>query len=297
MQRFMALATLVIVSISAGPAVAQEKLAWKFKEGDKFYVEETATVKQTTKVLGNTELKEEIQTNLMSFLVMKKTADGVVLVQTIEETKIDRIQGKGDPGEADTLEKMRGAKFTITLNNKGQITKFEGYDDFIAKLSKGDAEVEKVLRAILPADIFKKTAEQSFSILPGKAVSKGDTWDREMSISMGPLGSLKVKNSFKYEGKEKEMDVISKTGTLTYQAPKGDAAGLPFKVLNGTMKAENAKGRMLFDNKLGRPSQDKTSMVIRGALTMEILDMQVTVEIDSEQSSVTRVSTKKPGTK
>src|SRR5207253_605721 len=115
-----------------------------------------------------------------------------------------------------------------------------GYDAFVRKLSDGDAQVEKLLRAVLPVDTFKKTAEQSFAMLPGKAVSKGDTWDRETSISMGPLGSLKANHRYQYDGKEKDLDVISSLAKLTYVAPKGDGGGLPFRILKGEMKAENA---------------------------------------------------------
>jgi hypothetical protein len=297
MQRYTALAALVIGSLLAGPALAQEKLAWKFKEGDKFYIEDKATVKSTIKVLGNTEYKEEIQTNIASIQVQKVTADGVILLQTLEEIKTDLIKGKGDPQEAQILEKMRGAKFTITLNNKGRITKFDGYDEFIVKLSNGDAQAEKVLRAILPVDTFKKTTEHAFSMLPEKPVSKGDTWDREMSISMGPLGSLTAKHTFKYDGKDKKLDVISGTAKLTYAPPKGDGAGLPFKILKGEMKAEKATTRTLFDNQLGRVHQESASIVLRGSMTMEIMDMKLDLEIHLDQSSVTRVLTTNPSSK
>jgi hypothetical protein len=297
MQRSTILAALVLASLSAQSALAQEKLAWKFKEGDKFYIEEKATVKQTTKVLGNEEYKEEVQTNLVSFQVLKKTDDAVVLVQTIEEMKTELIKGKDDPQAAATLEKMRGAKFTITLNNKGEITKFEGYDAFITKLSDGDANVEKVLRAVLPPDTFKKMAAQSFSMLPPKAVKKGDTWDRETNISMGPMGSLKAKHTFKYEGTEKDLDIITNAAKLEYVAPKGDGGGLPFKILKGNMMAEKSAGKTLFDRKLGRPVQDNTTIVLKGSMTMEILGMELDVDIHLNQTSVTRVFTKKTSEK
>src|SRR5438105_4069012 len=125
MQRFTFLAALVL-GLFAGPTCAQEKLAWKFKEGDKFYVEEKTTVKQNS--------------------------------------------------------------------------------------------------------------EASCSMMPEQALKKGDTWERESNMSMGPIGSFKVGHSYKYEGDEKNLAVISGTAKLDYLPPK-DAAGLPFKITKGKMQA------------------------------------------------------------
>jgi hypothetical protein len=204
MQRFIVLAALTF-ALFTGAARAQEKLAWKFKEGDKFYIEEKTTVKQTIKVLGNTEEKEEQQTNLVSFLVKKKAADSIVMVQTIEELSTETKVGKQDPGTQDVLDKMKGHQFTITINNQGKITKFEGYDSLIGKISNDNEEVEKVLRAILPVDFFKKTSEGAFSMMPDKAVNKGDSWKRETKMSMGPIGGFNIVHNYKYEGNEKDL--------------------------------------------------------------------------------------------
>jgi hypothetical protein len=294
MRRFSVFAALILAGLPIGSAIGQEKLAWKLNEGDKFYIEEKTTGKQTIKVAAYTEEKEETQSNLISFHVQKKIDDGYILVQTIEELKTEVKKGKSDPNAQQLLEKMQGHQFTITLNDKGQITKFQGYDRLIDKLSNNDPDVAKLLRAILPVDVFKKTSEQAFGLLPDKSVNKGDTWHRTTNLSMGPMGSFKAIHSYKYEGDEKGLAVITSTAKLDYVAPKGDTAGLPFKVIKGNLKAENAKNRLLFDNKLGRPKQDSGSATIRGTMTMEISDMQVEMDLFIEQSSVFRVLNKRP---
>ena len=282
MQRITLLTAIILVSLLADSAHAQESLAWKFKEGDRFYLEEKTTVKESIKVLGNTEEKEEVQLNVVSFVVQKKTADSVVLVQTIEELTTDVKKGNADPMAQQMLDKMRGHQFTITLDPKGKITKFEGYDSLIAKLSGNDAKVAKTLRAMLPVDFFKKTSEGAFTMMPDKAVKKGDAWQRETSMSMGPLGNFKAVHNFKYDGTENGLAVILSTPKLDYLPPTGDGAGLPFKIVRGNLKAENAKNRVLFDYQLGRLRQDTGGM-------------QLEVEMVMEQSSVVRVLATKPG--
>jgi hypothetical protein len=295
MRPIILVAACVLGGLFVDSASAQEKLAWKFKEGDRFYLEEKVSIKQTIKVLGTTEEKEEDQLNVVTFLVKSKTKDSIILVQTIEELKTDTKKGKADPGGQQVLDKMRGHEFTITINNKGEITNFEGYESLMKKMSGDDPNVEKVLRSILPVDFFKKTSQQTFSMLPDKAVGVGDTWQREMNMSMGPMGGFKVVHSYKYDGDEKGLAVISSTAKLDYIAPKGGDAGLPFKIIKGNMKAENAKNRILFDNKLGRPRSDIGSATIRGTMTMEIANMEVEMELHLEQTSRTRVTATKPG--
>jgi hypothetical protein len=295
MHRTIVSAALAL-ALLPGALAAQEKLAWKFKEGEKFYLEEKTTIKQTIKVLGNDEEKEEEQLNLVSFLVKKKTADGVVLVQTIEKLKSETKRGKEDPNTQQILEKMTGHQFTITLNNQGKITKFEGYNSLIEKISDNNPDVEKVLRAILPVDFFKKTSESQFSMLPDKAVAKGDAWQREMNMSMGPIGGFKIVHTFKHEGEEKGLTAIGSSAKLDYIVPKDDG-GLPFKITKGKMQAETAKGRLLFDNKLGRLDRDNTTIVLRGAMTIEIMNMEIDMEMHMEQTTVTRVLATKPGEK
>ncbi|HJT78548.1 MAG TPA: hypothetical protein VJ739_15190, partial [Gemmataceae bacterium] len=77
-------AALVLAAL-AGPAPAQVTLQWKFKEGDKFYLESVSILKQSMKTL-NKELKQDIeQTTLFSFTVQKKDSDNnAVLQATIE---------------------------------------------------------------------------------------------------------------------------------------------------------------------------------------------------------------------
>jgi hypothetical protein len=293
MNRFTIPAVLVLAGLLAGSARAQDKIAWKFKEGDKFYLQENTTTKQTIKVLGNAEEKEEVQYNLVSFHIKEKTDDKVVIVQTMEELSTKTERGKQDPLTEKMLEKLKGHQFTITIDKNGKMTKFEGYESLIKKISNDDPMVEKTLRAILTADTFKKTAENTFTMLPDKAVKKGDTWNRETQMSMGPIGSFKINAKYTYDGMEKDLAVIQGTSTLTYSAPKDDG-GLPFKISKGNIDATNAKTRLLFDSNLGRPSSEHTTLALKGNLTLAIGEMEVEMTLEMEQRTDSKVSTTRP---
>src|ERR1043165_2979917 len=211
----------------------------------------------------------------------------------MEELSTKTERGKQDPLTEKMLEKLKGHQFTITIDKNGKMTKFEGYESLIKKISNDDPMVEKTLRAILTADTFKKTAENTFTMLPDKAVKKGDTWNRETQMSMGPIGSFKINAKYTYDGMEKDLAVIQGTSTLTYSAPKDDG-GLPFKISKGNIDATNAKTRLLFDSNLGRPSSEHTTLALKGNLTLAIGEMEVEMTLEMEQRTDSKVSTTRP---
>src|SRR5262249_51794720 len=130
-------ALALVLSGMTVPAYGQDKLAWKFKEGDKFYLENVTGMKQTIEVAGQ-EIKQEIDATMVArFTVKKKTKDGVEMAVKYESVK---AKGKGQGIEAVTkiMELIKGAEFTFTLDKDNKVTKFTGYDELIKKITKDD---------------------------------------------------------------------------------------------------------------------------------------------------------------
>ena len=86
----------LVVLGAAAPAYGQEvKLRWKFKEGEKFYVEDVQTTKTDVSVLGQ-QIKEEAKTTTVtSYTIKKVTADSVVIVQKVEYADVKSQGGLG----------------------------------------------------------------------------------------------------------------------------------------------------------------------------------------------------------
>jgi len=287
-------AVLVFGGLSV-PAYGQVKLEWKFNEGDKFYVEDVSTMKQKIGFMGK-DIDQTLKTTMVtSYTVKKKTgSDVVVLEQKIEGVDVKSMGGIG--GETDKMmEKLKGAKFTITLNLKdGKITAFEGYEDFIKALTEGNEEAGKFVKMMLSEDVLKKGCEEVFTFLPGKAVAKGEAWKKEQTIPFGPLGSFKTINDYTYQGKEENLEKIALKAQLTYAPPKGDAGFGLFKIVKGNLKSEGARGTLLFDAKKGRLSKYSMAMVFRGSLTMDIMGNMIDMEVTIDQNSNSRVLNRNP---
>jgi len=285
----------VVILGAAAPAYGQEvKLRWKFKEGDKFYVEDVQTTKTDVSVLGQ-QIKEEAKTTTVtSYTVKSVKSDSIVLVQKIESVD-SRSQG-GLGGSTEKIkEKMKGATFTVTITPDGKVTKFEGYQEFAKKLTDGDDEMSKLLGMFFSEELFKSSAEQSFNMLPDNPVKQGDTWTREGKMPVPGLGDFKLTSKYTYEGKGEGGEKIKARQDLMYVVPKGggDIGGI-MKIVKGDLKAENGKGHFLFDPEKGRLVKGEMNLFIKGRLTVEFGGQNIDISLTTDQTTVTRVLDKNP---
>jgi len=281
---------LTCVGLSAqaqGPAV---KLEWKFKEGDKFYLENITSLKQVVKIMGQEIPTESVNTTISSFKVTKVGADEIVLEQKIEASK---IKG-GQPGpQAMMAEQMVGTVLTVTLNRKGEVTKIAGFDVLLKKLSQDNEEVGKLLKFLLTEDTMKQGIQEAFAFVPDKPVSKGDSWKRQMKVSMGPMGTFSIDQQYTLNGVGKEGAAIGVTGIYNFTPPKGDGGGgLPFKITKGDFKTDNAKGTLIFDPVAGRLVSQTYQSKLTGKLTIAIADQEAQMELNQDTDTKIRVMEK-----
>lgn len=285
---------VVLLAVLAAPAWGQVTIAWTFKEGDKLYLQNVTSTKQTVEVLGQSTPLSLTNTTVSSFTVMKKTADGVVLRQVIDYQTI-KAEGQLAAQQERMALLMKGATFTFTLDNKGRITKVEGYDDLIKRLSEGNDEVAKVLRVMLSEDTLRQGVQEAFAFPPGKPVTKGDHWQSKMAISMGPLGQFAADQHYTYEGQIKDAASISTKGDFRFLPGKEDAnATLPFRVTKADIVTKRAKGAILFDTNAGRMVSQEMDMHLAGPMTIAVKGQEAEMTMNMEMTVKLTWSDKKP---
>ena len=284
----------VALAFLAGPALAADavKLEMKFKEGDKFFVETVSNTKQVMEFMGTKNESDSDSTQVTSFTVKKSDKDGVVIEQKIESIK-NKNSG-GLPGADKIMDALKGATFKLTLNSKGEVTKIEGYDEFVKKLSADNELAGKMLKSFMSEDTIKATAAENFAFLPPKPVAKGDTWKRSQAIPLGPLGNLKGETNYTYKGPGKDGEEISFDQTLEYAPPKVSDDSLPFKITKGEMKADKASGSLTFDASKGRLVRTEQSTKMKGSLTFEVAGNSTTLTLEMTQTAKSRVLDKSP---
>jgi len=285
----------IAVLLAATPVYGQEvNLQWKFKEGDKIWVEEMSTLKTTVSLQNNPVLKSEDKTtSLTSYTIKKVAADSIVMEMKKEEVAARTDNPLLSGMMKKIMDKAKGATFTVTINPAGKVTKFEGYEAFAKDRAKGDDEVAKNIPEFLPEEGFRMEAEEAFSILPDKAVKKGDTWTRSAVYPFSSLGKLKSENTYSLNGQGKDGDEIEVKFKMEYMPPKDAGLGGLFKIVRGDLKPVQ-KATYVFDPEKGRLVSSTTTMQVRGPLTINSGGAESTIDIALDSSSTLRVYDKKP---
>jgi hypothetical protein len=296
---------VLALALAAVPAPAQQvQLEWKFKSGDKFYLETVNSFKQSMKTLGR-EVRQDLDlTFLFSVTVDKVNPDdkSAVLVQKVEsiEAKNTGSPTGGIPAEDKFNQKVKGATFRVTVTPRGEVTKFEGYDDLVKQLAGDDPATRKTVQAVLSEDYLRHAAADVFGPLPGP-VEPNATWgaDKKVEVPLGPLGTFTTSRTYTFDGKAtvdgKSVAKITFKGTASYSPPKsGEGGPFPFQVTKGDLKIDELHGTILFDDAAGRLVQSDATMHVKGTLTAVVSGNTLESELQQDRTIKTRLLDKPP---
>jgi hypothetical protein len=233
--------------------------------------------------------------------IVTQKIEGVKLDLEIGGTKIPfdstSPQAAGGP-LSEFFKALVGSELTLTLDKDMKVTKIEGRDEFLKRLSSTNQQMEPLLKQILSDESLKQMADPTFSILPGKPVKKGDPWERTSTLNLGPIGSFETKYKYTYDGpdeKDKKLQKIKFETTLKYTPPGSNAGGnLPFKILSADLQGKESNGTLLFDNDKGRVASTTASTKLAGKLSIEIGGMASSVELEQTQTTSMKTTDDNP---
>lgn len=278
----------VVLALVANPlAYSQVKIEWKLKEGDRFYMEENATIRMKVSAEGETENLDMTVTQMSSITVTKKHRDGSVqLEQRIEWM---RIRMPGAP--ALSLDQLKGMTFRMTLSPKMELTEFEGYDEFVRRMADGNAAQERALREEMSEEEIRKRISEPFNVfLPGRAVTSGDRWTRTRDLESGLVGDVSMALTFR--GDELTYDRVERipfTGKGTITPKQGGNGNGPFQVVGGNVKADGIEGEVRFDTAAGRLVEMRIRVPLRGTLTIQAQGQRAEARLSGEVDQTIRV--------
>jgi len=290
-------AALLVLAVAL-PAHAQTTLEWKFTEGQKFYVEDVNDMKQTVALQIGQPIRQNTKYTMVSSYSVKKVMDREATLEwKIESVDVKTASGvDAFGGQMEKIfEKLQGAAFTFKLAD-GKVSQIQGYEDFIKKASDGDEATAKYAKMLLGESLLRQIIEGTFSDMPRKPVEVGGKWSQEETVPFEQLGSFKSKNDYTLKELEKDLATITYKGTMAYQKPKageGVFGGL-LKIVKGNLKSDNVKGTIIFYAKKGMLVRRSNSMLIRGSLTVEVMQNQVEMDITVDQTTTSRVLEKAP---
>ena len=306
----------------APPPAAGDKanLAWKFEKDKTFYQKMTTVTKQTMKVLNNDVSQTQNQTFIFSWTPTDQKGDDWTVKQKIVGVQMDIDLGgskisydstKADaPNNAlgDFFKALVGSEFTLTVNmpkdKPATITKVEGRDDFLKKLTAANQQMKPLLDQILSEDALKQMAAPTFAAVPNKEVAKGDHWDAKTTLDMGPIGKYENTFTYTYDGKnadakddaQKKWDKINVKTELKYTPPdeKAQAGGLPFKIKSADLSSKDAGGTIYFDADKGRVASTAMHLTLNGKLSIEIGGQPTEVTLSQTQDTTVETTDANP---
>jgi hypothetical protein len=304
--------SLALVAIMAFAAYGQDavKLEWKFEKGKTFYQEMTTKTKQTMKIMAMDNITQNHdQTFIFSWTpvdqdndknwIVSQKIDGVKMDIDIGGNKITYDSTSSTPSAGNPLAEffkaLVGSELKLTISPEMKVVKIEGRDEFIGKLVKANPQMEPLLKQILSEEALKQMADPAFASVPPKPVKKGETWEKQSKLNMGPIGTYDTTYKYTYEGKEGKLDKIKVDTILNYKPPEANAAGqLPFKIKAAKLETKNATGTVLFDNDKHRLDSSDMKLTLEGKLTIAIGGMPTDVDLNQEQHTTVKTHDTSP---
>ena len=281
-----------------------KKFDLKLKKDEKFYQEMTTAVTQVIKVQGQDLTQKQDSTFFFKWTPTKQDGDKWFVEQEVEglkmtidisgnvitydSSKADGGVTAGNPTLSQFFKALVGAKFTAILDKNQKVEKVEGKEAFIKELGAGSPQMDTLLKNIMTDDALKQMCDPSFGLTPESPKKAGDTWKKESTLNLGPIGTYAITYNFKFVGPEKDMDKIEVETSLVYTAPKPTSSeGLLFRIKEGKLTSENpTKGVILYNPKAQRIESAEISIVLKGDLTVTIGGTDTKVELNQNQKTI-----------
>jgi hypothetical protein len=242
------------------------------------------------------DLGQNVQYALVSrFRVKNKRDDGgMVVEQKVESVRLSNADPALQVRLNELLQKTKGASFTMTLNARHEVTKFEGGPEAIKVFADANplGGPSFLLWSFLDRDGWKELAQLSFFQPPGSP-QRGERWDRAMTHSWGPLGNWSGKVHFQFTGKQAGLDRFDYLLDLAYKAPvKG--GGLPFEIGKSQFRIQTARGAIAYQPNRGRIAAAEERFHVRGLLAVSFLGVESAVQMDEMQLFQLRILDSNP---
>lgn len=293
MQWFI-VAALIVCSAAVGQT--RTPLAWKWEAGRELRYRVVEEMKQDSKGPEEATFKAETTREFVYTDAVEKVSEkGEATVRrTFEELRIDAkhsiegnvkydstkpLTGRNADAARHTLVKpyaaMVGKSFTFTVDAEGKVTDVDGLAAII-----GDAEREIVGDSILGQLMGGVTdescipmVENSLRVVPGRQVTKGETWNALVDQPIPFLGSMSTDLTFTFKSLGRDdghpAAKIDVKGSFSLRGRSGLG-----QLIDLQMREGDVKGDVLFDPTAGvlRKSEMNTryDFEIKGLAGMEL---------------------------
>lgn len=188
------------------------ELKWKFKEGEKFWVDTLTHIDQTERA-GQAVVANAVQLRTIISYTVRKVSEGSFTELDAKVVKALYANSPTPDGErmAVLYGRLQGANFQIVLGPDYQVQRLDGYNQWLTKLGavlNNPAEIDRI-RTLLPEADIKNALAEGFGFLPEHAITPGQQWVKRTELNLAPAGSLTSQLTYTYKGHEKNREKIT----------------------------------------------------------------------------------------
>lgn len=253
----------MLVTAQTGRAILLE---WKFKEGEKFWVDTQTRIEQSERV-GTQTAANLLQLRTITCYTVKKVTESnyVDLEAKIESARYQNNQTPDSEKMSTLYARLEGATFRMTLTPERTVQKLEGYNEWLLKLAAATppGEVDRIRSLITETDL-RNAASEGFGFLTNQEVMLNTKWKKKSELNLAPAGTLSCMLTYTYKGTEKNKQKIAieckENGKFT-MSPSLTTPGTQSEFV-----LENRAGNIWFNNQTGKMEQAEHTYQTRGTI-------------------------------
>ena len=167
---------------------------------------------------------------------------------------------------------MKGAKFSFTMNDKGEIGEVRGLKEMQEQMASGiPGEMTAEGMNSFNEENFRQNIQQAFAIYPGKPVKPGDSWTKSMTMNSQGM-QIKSDNTYTLEAVNGNNAAIKIVSTLS-------SAGSPEMNQAQISMAGTSEGKMNYDIPTGMISDGNIDMKMEMSIKAQGMEMPMKMEM------------------
>ena len=289
----------VLITTAPTLAFAQSDAAMlKFQYPDGRITETTAKteIKQTLEMNGVPMKTSNATSVTLRNECGKRNADGMItLTQATKDLKADLDLGMAqikfdsanpdaDPGNPQLQMITDAMKFAVKAE---KIMTLDKQNNAVKAELPEDLEVPANFENEYKNDTLVAQFQSGQDVLPGKALKKGETWERKSETPLGSGQVMTFTKTYTYEGiVEKEgrklHKITSKVSGVDFQIANSP---LPVELKTAELEPAESSQEILFDNKAGIIFSDDSSVRVTGKLTFAFGGQELGGKLDLTMAS------------
>jgi hypothetical protein len=241
-------------------------------------------------------LTQDIHYKIYSQLKLEpRSEDGSFRVtQQVFNTELVRADAMSSGRYQEELRKLIGRQFHYTLNQVGEVTRFDGYEDKYAAVPIEMAGLSGLqMTSVLDKDGWKEIIQLSF-LEPARHIAPGQYWQRQMAHEFPPLGRWEGTTTFTQEKSDSPpLLQYSYVHDMKFHSAGGsaDMGGLPISLGELEFELKEAQGRFVYDPAKLHVTQVDEVFHINASLGGDLLGGMGSVSIEERQELKIRLST------